>query len=144
MAIRTGIKNVKDRENSKFVESPTRPGEAAVEVVIGNESGLGYILFGPIIVGASSTIVVDTNLLSTFSRLDYIINFKDDPITVTKSLKLVSQNDAGTLSNLVSERMGGAIDVEVDVTDDAVDAFLEITNNESYDVTVTYLRAILP
>lgn len=144
MAIKDGLKNVKDREYSKFVESPTRPEEAAVEVVIGNTTALGYLSFGPITVPASSAMVIDTNLLSTFSRLEYILNFKDSPITVTKSLKLIVQNNAGTLTESVSERLGGSIDVDIDVTDDAIDAFIEVTNNESFDLTVTFLRAILP
>ena len=78
------------------------------------------------------------------SPADYILNFKDDPITVTKSLRLALQNNAGTLTDIVSERQGGAIDLSVDVTDDGVDAFVEITNSEAYDVTVTFLRAKTP
>ena len=105
---------------------------------------LAFQLFGPVTVPASSTAILDTNLLSTWSRIDYIINFKDSPVTVTKSLKLVAQNNAGTITDMVSERMGGPINVAVAVTDDGVDGFLEVTNNESFDLTVTFLRAITP
>ena len=59
-------------------------------------------------------------------------------------MKLVAQNNAGNVTDMVSERMGGPINLAVNMTDDAVDAFLEITNNEAFDVEVTYLRAITP
>lgn len=39
MAINSG--NIKDRENNKFVESPTRPGKTAVEVFGTLTSGVG-------------------------------------------------------------------------------------------------------
>jgi len=92
---------------------------------------------------ASSTVVVDTNLLSSFSRIDYILNFKNSPVTVTKSLKCIFQNNGGNLTDSVSERMGGPINVAVNGTDDSVDAFLEISNNESFPLTMTFLRSII-
>ena len=134
-------KNLTDREKAAFIENPVDGGtdkRVAITQVIND--ALAWSKF-EVTVSASSTAVIDTNLLSSFSRIDYIINFKDDPVTVTKSLKVVVQNDAGDVSDVVSERMGGRIDVSVDVTDDAVDAFLEITNNESFDLTVTFLKS---
>ena len=100
--------------------------------------------FGPLTIPAGQTVVVDTNLLSTFSRIDYILNFKDTPITVTKSMKLVVQNDSGNVTDMVSERMGGSINIQVSATDDSVDAFIQITNNEAFDLELTFLRAITP
>lgn len=111
---------------------------------LGVGTGAVWSLFGPLIIPPTSTVVVDTNLLSSFSRIDYVLNFKDDPITITKSLKLVAQNNAGTVSDMVTERMGGNMDIAVNFTDDSVDGFLELTNNESFAVTLTFLRAILP
>jgi hypothetical protein len=111
---------------------------------LGGGSGTVWERFGPLNVPASSTVVVDTNLISSFSRIDYILNLKDDPVTVTRSQNLVVNNNAGTISDQVSNRAGGSIDVSIQVTDDAIDAFLEITNNESFDLTLTFLRAITP
>lgn len=134
--------NTRDNEQKKFQADTA--GNTAVNVIVAPGSAGGYTAFGPITVSASSTLVVDNTLLSTFSRLDYILNFKDNPITVTKSLKLAVQNNAGDLKDSVSERLGGPINVDVDVTDDAVDAMLEITNNESFDIEVTFLKALTP
>jgi hypothetical protein len=128
--------------------------KAAEEVTPGDKSdyyikiaavnnSIGFILNGPVTIGPGTTIV-DTTLLSTWSRLDYIINFKDNPITVTKSLKLIAQNNAGTITDSVSERMGGPINVQVSLTDDAIDGFLSITNNEAFNLDVTFLKAITP
>ena len=111
---------------------------------LGGGSTAVWSRFGPLVIPASSTVVVDTNLLDDFSRIDYILNFKNDPTTVTRSLKLVVQNSGGNVTDMVSERMGGSIDVNVNVPDDGLDAFLEIVNNEAFDVTINFLRAITP
>ena len=134
-------KNRKDRDLAAYIEDPNDGGTNRRVTVMDVRDGALPWTKSEVIVPASSTVVIDTNLLTSFSRLDYILNFKDDPVTVTKSLKLVVQNDSGTLSEIVTERMGGSIDVDVDVTDDAVDAFVEITNNESFDLTVTFLKS---
>ena len=136
--------NLKDGFKAALRDGDDPNVETRVAVVLEGEQTIAWLSFGPVIVGAGQTVVIDTNLLSSFSRIDYILNFKDSPVTVTKSLKLVVQNNAGTITDTVSERLGGSIDLDVDVTDDAVDAFLEITNNEAYDVTVTFLRSITP
>jgi hypothetical protein len=132
------------RDNEQRSFRPDSNGDVARNVIIAPGSAGGFTPFGPVIVSASSSLVVDATLLSTFSRLDYILNFKDNPVTVTKSLKLIVQNDAGSLKDSVSERLGGPINVLVDVTDDAVDAFLQITNNEIFDIEVTFLKALTP
>jgi hypothetical protein len=132
----------RDNEQRKFRADGN--GDTAVNVIVAPGSAGGYTAFGPITVGAGLTVVIDTTLLSTFSRLDYIINMKDNPVTVTKSLKLIVQNDAGSLKDSVSERMGGPINAAVDVTDDAVDAMIEVTNNEAFDIYVTFLKALTP
>lgn len=134
--------NKRDNEQRSFV--PDANGNVARNVVVAPGSAGGYTAFGPITVGAGLTVVVDTTLLSSFSRLDYILNFKDNPVTVTKSLKLAVQNNAGSLKDSVSERLGGPISLSVDVTDDAVDAMIEITNNEAFDIEVTFLKALTP
>ena len=134
--------NTKDNEQRKF--QPDNDGNTAVNVIIAPGSAGGFTPFGPITISASQTLVIDTTLLSSFSRLDYIINFKDNPVTVTKSLKLVVQNNAGTLRETRSERLGGPINTTIDVTDDAIDAMISITNNEAFDIEVTFLKALLP
>ena len=131
--------NIKDREFDKFEE--TLSGETAVRVIV-DSSSIGFTK-SELIIPASSTTVIDTNLLTSFSRLDYIINFKNSPVTLTKSLKLVVQNNAGSLTDTVSERMGGAINVLLNVTDDSIDSFLGVTNNESFPLTVTFLKSKL-
>jgi len=141
----TKFKNLRDSHHKSYRDDPIDDSLTVQAVTVVNSSeAFVWQRSGVLVIPASSTVVVDTNLLSTFSRIDYIINFKDDPITVTKSMKLVAQNNAGTVTDMVSERMGGSIDVAVSVTDDSVDAFLEITNNEIFDVVVTFLRAITP
>ena len=130
-----------DREFAKFKKNENDGGiDVRVCITDSANDALAFQKFTTTI-PASSTTTIDTNLLSSFSRIDYIINFKDNPVTVTKSMKVVVQNNAGTITDSVSERMGGPINVQIANTDDAVDQFLEITNNESFALDVTYLKA---
>lgn len=136
--------NTSTLQNRSYRDDPNDSNLSVQAVTVTNSSeAFVWQRFGPLTIPAGNTAVVDTNLLSAFSRIDYIINFKDSGATVTKSMKLVAQNNAGVLTDSVSERMGGSIDVLVNVTDDAVDAFLEITNNEAFDIEVTFLRAVV-
>ena len=134
--------SVKDNDQRSF--RPDANGDVARNVIIAPGSAGGFTAFGPVTVGAGLTVVIDTTLLSTFSRLDYIINMKDNPVTVTKSLKLRVQNNAGNLTDSVSERLGGPINAAVDATDDSIDAMIDVTNNETFDIYVTFLKALTP
>lgn len=126
--------------SSTDVDGDKRAIDVFIRGTVGEEEGGAGFTKSTIIIPASSMLVVDTNLLVSFTRLEYILNFKDDPITVTKSLRLIGQNNGGVVTDTVSERLGGPINVLVDLTDDSVDAFLEITNNEVFDLTLTMLK----
>lgn len=92
---------------------------------------------------ANSTTVIDNNLLNDFSRINYIINFKGMTSNSTKGFELAVQNNNGSLSDTLSVRLGGPLQVFANVTDDSVDMFLEIQNDESEVVTVSFIRNIL-
>lgn len=91
---------------------------------------------------ANSTVTVDVTLLSSFSRIDYILDFLKVSDNSTKSLSLVVQNNAGTISDSVSNRLGGSINLAVNVTQNLVDEFLDVTNNEASALTLTFLKAV--
>lgn len=120
-----------------------KPTEDALRVCLVDAASGAPWTKSEIVIPASSTVTADINLLTSFSRLDYFLNFKDVPTTVTKSLKYVVQNDAGTLTDAVSERMGGSINVSVACSDDGVDQFLEITNNEAFALTLTMNKSAI-
>lgn len=106
----------------------------------GSGNTVSYIK-SEIIIPANSTVVADVNLLASFTRLEYIMNFKDSPLTVSKSLKMVGLWNGSVLIDTVSERQGGPLNVSVDLTEDSVDAFLSVQNNESFNLTLTLLKS---
>lgn len=126
------------RENQSF--DLTSDGLVARRVLVYPSDQLGAFEKSEITLPANSTLSVDVNLLSTFTRINYVLNFKDSPLTVSKSLKVQVQNNGGSVTDSVSERLGGPVDVLVAVTDDSIDQFLDLTNNESFALTVTFLK----
>lgn len=96
-----------------------------------------------VVIPASSTVIVDNNLLNDFSRLKYIANFKGNTSGETKGLELSVQNNMGTLTETMSVRLGGSLDFNINVTDDSIDMFLEIVNNETEDLTLSFIKNIL-
>lgn len=128
------VRRVEDEEALSLLQQ--------ILTALGGGSASVWTRSSTLIVDAGQTLVVDVTLLSAFSRIDYIINYKDNPVTVTRSQKLTVQNNAGTITETVSERLGGSIDAPINVTDDSVDCFIEITNNELFDIEVTFLKAI--
>lgn len=96
-----------------------------------------------VVIPAGATVVVDNNLLVDFSRIKYFLNFKNDVTLETLGLDLTVQNNAGTITETVATRLGGPLSIIRNVTDDSVDMFLEITNNETDSVTLTFIKNIL-
>ncbi len=92
---------------------------------------------------SSNTLTVDTVLLSSFTRIKYFITVKGLTSGNTKGLDLTVQNDAGTLTETVTHRLGSLANISVNITDDATDMFLDINNNSVENVQVTILRATL-
>lgn len=75
----------------------------------------------------STTETIDVRELATFNRLDYIINFRN-PSGTTQSLKLVVQNNAGSITSVISERMGGVVGVSLNPQVVGSDMVLEVVN----------------
>lgn len=96
-----------------------------------------------VVIPANTTVVVDNNLLNDFSRIKYFLNFKGVSTSSTKGYDLTVQNNAGTVTDTLSTRLGGPLSLNINVTDDSVDMFLEIANNESEDLTLSYIKNIL-
>lgn len=122
------------RDNSSLLELQTI-------VALLSPNGLAWTR-SVVSIPANSTVTVDVTLLSSFSRIDYILDFLKVSDNSTKSLSLVVQNNAGTISDSVSNRLGGSINLAVNVTQNLVDEFLDVTNNEASALTLTFLKAV--
>jgi hypothetical protein len=106
-----------------------------------NISGLAWTK-STLTIPANSTVTADVTLLSSFNRIDYILDFVKVSDSSTKSMTLIVQNNAGTVSDSVTNRLGGSINLALNVTQNLVDEFLDVTNNESSALTLTMLKAV--
>jgi hypothetical protein len=104
---------IKDREYQKFKEDAN--GDTAVNICSSQLQELIDLLTVnsliwnkfEVVVPASSIVVVDVNLLTSFSRIKYFLNFQGQTSLTTKGLDLTVQNNNGTLSDSVATRLGG-------------------------------------
>lgn len=142
-------RNYADNEKNRFKEDSN--GDVAVNICGQQLQDLIDLLTANsliwtrtiVVIPAGQTLVVDNNLLNSFSRLKYILNFKGDTSGETKGLELTVQNNNGSLDDVVTTRLGGSLNTNINVTDDSIDMFLEITNNESEDLTLSFIKNIL-
>lgn len=142
-------RQIKDNEQRKF--QPDSNGNVAVNVIgpqlqeIIDLLTVNGLIWQRVVVTipSSSSVIVDNNLLNDFSRIKYFLNFKGLTSSSTKGLDLTVQNNAGAVSDTVATRLGGPLDILTNVTDDSVDMFLEIVNNETESVELSFIRNIL-
>lgn len=92
---------------------------------------------------AGGTLVVDKISLNDFSRIKYLMSFKDASTNSTKGFDLNVQNNNGVLTESVNNILGASLNILTNVTDDGVDMSLEITNNELNNIELSFLRSIL-
>lgn len=93
------------------------------------------------VVPANSAKTIDLRPLLDFDSLLYLINYKNTLNGVSKSLKMiVNKNDLGIL-NQVFGKIGSIINVGIDTLVDDDDMKLVLTNNENYDMAVTFIRS---
>lgn len=94
-------------------------------------------------VAASTTLVVDTLPMANFMSLEYYVTFKDQVTDEVKGLKLKVVNNAGALRDMVSEKNGAAISLEVNTAVNGTDYELRIVNNTLNGLDVEYARLTL-
>jgi hypothetical protein len=89
---------------------------------------------------ASSTQLIDSSPLSRFRALEYLVQV-NDLADQTKSFKLlVTQDDTG-IKRQIYGRAGNALEIAVSAIVNGSDYELSITNNEAFDMSVTFVRS---
>lgn len=89
---------------------------------------------------ATSVKVVDRVALSSFTRLEYIVEMRDTTSNKTKGFKFSVQNDETDLSDVLTAKVGNEINIEIYAKVNGSDCEIELTNNESFDLAVSFAR----
>lgn len=94
-------------------------------------------------VAASSTRVVDTISLSNFNSSIYEITIYNTTQSVARTFKLVVNNANGALKDQLTNKVGSSINYDIDAISSGGNFELTITNNESYNLSVSIAKLAL-
>jgi len=90
----------------------------------------------------SSSLVIDTKALTSFTSLDYVITARKDDKTEIRSLYLRVVQEGGSLKSSVHGKLG-TLKMQVNEAIAGSNLELTIVNQETYDIEVTFARLIL-
>ena len=107
--------------------------------------GMDALLASPleaaeVIVSGSSALVVDTVPTTDFRALKYFVSFHNITQDVAKYLEMNVVNENSSVSDSLSGKLGSSIDVDTGAAISGSNLELTITNNETYDVTVSLAK----
>ena len=89
---------------------------------------------------ATSSKVVDLLALSSFSKLEYIVEYRDTTSSKTKTLKMAVTNGDTEVCDSVYAKQGDPMDIAITARRTASNFELEITNNEAFDIDLSFAR----
>tara|TARA_R110002012_G_scaffold168596_1_gene332131 strand:- start:139 stop:603 length:465 start_codon:yes stop_codon:yes gene_type:complete len=92
---------------------------------------------------ASSTTIVDQISITDFSTLEYTISIEDTVNNKTRSMKMMINNQNGSLKENVFGKIGGGIDFSISSVNNLGTMELTITNNEANGLAVNMARLTL-
>lgn len=87
---------------------------------------------------SSSTKIIETISLIRFSELKYFINFEGN--SEVKSMEVTVQKRGSQIFSSIGNRIGVGIDLIVNPKSNGLNFEMEITNNEGFDVALSYAR----
>ena len=93
-------------------------------------------------ISASAAKVVDSIPLTKFRSLKYMISFSNLAETQTKSLELTVRKESSDVNDTIYARFG-RMDIAIDSQVNAGNFELLMTNSESFNVELKFLRAFL-
>jgi len=92
---------------------------------------------------ASTTTIVDQVAITDFSTLEYTISIKDTVNNKVRSMKMIINNQNGSLKENVFGKIGGGIDFSISSVNNSGTMELTITNNEVNGLAVNMARLTL-
>lgn len=94
-------------------------------------------------VQAGMTKNVDTIPMSKFNRLEYGLQYNENGGPKTKAVKISVVKDDILVNDQVFAKHGNGIDVEINAIVTGTNFHLQVINNESFDIDLSFARLIL-
>lgn len=91
----------------------------------------------------STTTIVDQVAITDFTTLEYSISIEDSTNNKVRSMKMVINNENGSLKDTVFARIGRGIDFSISAVNNSGTMELTITNNEVNGLAVNMARLTL-
>lgn len=92
---------------------------------------------------ASTTTIVDQVSVTDFSTLEYTISIEDTVNNKVRSMKIIINNQNGSLKENVFGKIGGGIDFSISTVNNSGIMELKIINNEVNGLSVNMARLTL-
>ena len=92
---------------------------------------------------ASGTTLVESLPLTQFRELRYFIVFFNADETISKRMEMSVKKEGTSLTEVVFNRSGQGISLEVNPTENSGDMEMRVSNNELFDVKMCYTRLTL-
>ena len=140
------IKDIYAQENWKKLKDYLDCLDANIEQTVNqtiniiNEGATSPWTQGSSTVGASSTEVLETIPLSSFTCLEYTICIKNGDGSLTKTLKLLARRDDMDIKDNIYAKNGDPIDIEINSVQISTNFQLEFVNNEAFSLDVSFIR----
>lgn len=94
-------------------------------------------------VSGSSSSVIDTVDLTSFTSIKYIISARNKPNSAAKYLELSVNYNQSSLSDSVSGKINNGLSMNVDANLVGGNLELDITNNETFDIDLDIAKLVL-
>lgn len=95
------------------------------------------------LVPANDSAVVDSNVLASFTSLDYVFNIFNTSEDLNRKLRMTAEKDGVTIDTVVYARSGLLKNVAIDANVNGLSGEIIITNNNNFSLEVSYARLIL-
>lgn len=86
---------------------------------------------------------IDSVDLADFNSLDYIITIFNDTENVARRFQVSAIREGGTIKDEIFGRMGSLSNILVNVDTSGSVANIEIVNNNSYELSVSFAKLLL-
>jgi len=91
-------------------------------------------------VAGNSAEIVDSFDASTWKTAEYTFSFQENLGPKVKSLKVLLSHDDSIVSEQVFAKQGSPIDLELNTSLNGSNIEVQVVNNESYQVDVSFAR----
>ena len=98
---------------------------------------------GNLTITSSSSSVINSEAMSSFQTDFYFITIKRVSDNAVRSFNFTVTNDNGSLKDVVHNRIGSNLNIEIDAIINGLDYEVVVTNNNASDIEVSYIKSLI-